>query len=145
MRHYNLKIQHCWCSRPGLILWRLFSATSLPILKRFRKNDLSTEMSKLMQNVSFVNHYFVNTVSDVATGGFWGLQPPYWASYDVIHISFSDIYFEVLDTLLLIIWFCNCHDNKNYVLALIIFWHFFFAVRLMKQWQNFISRAVPLL
>ena len=31
------------------------------------------------------------------------------------YLLFSDIYFEVLDTLSLIIWFCNCHNNKNYV------------------------------
>ena len=29
--------------------------------------------------------------------------------------SFFDTYVEVLDTLSLIIWFCNRHNNKNYV------------------------------
>ena len=52
--------------------------------------------------------------SGVATGG-GGYNPPQFPSNDVIHTSFSDTYFEVLDTLLLIIWFCNCHNNKNYV------------------------------
>ena len=35
-------------------------------------------------------------------------------SNDVILSSSSDIYFEVLDTLSLIICFCNCYNNKNY-------------------------------
>ena len=30
-------------------------------------------------------------------------------------LLFFDIYFEVLDASSLIIWFCNCHNNKNYV------------------------------
>ena len=47
--------------------------------------------------------------------GGWGLQTPHRASSDVILKPFSDSYFEVLDILSLIIWFCNCHNNKNYV------------------------------
>ena len=53
--------------------------------------------------------------SGVAMGG--GLQPsPNRTSNDVI-LTFSDIYFELLDALSLIIWFRNCHNtlNKNYV------------------------------
>ena len=54
--------------------------------------------------------------SGVATGEGLGVTTPlHWASNDVIHTYFSDIYFEVLDTLSLIIWFCNWYNNKNYV------------------------------
>ena len=45
----------------------------------------------------------------------WRLQPPSHGASKCRHTSFSDIYFEVLDTLSLIIWFCNCHNNKNHV------------------------------
>ena len=55
---------------------------------------------------------------------------------------FSDIYFEVLDSLSLIIWFCNCHNYKNNVA---LFPESSLPLCLMKQWHNFISRAVPLL
>ena len=50
--------------------------------------------------------------SGVVTKGGGGLQLPHGASNDVIVTS--DTYFQVLDTLSLIIWFCNCGNNKNY-------------------------------
>ena len=55
-------------------------------------------------------------VSGVATGG---LQPPsIEPQMTSLLTSFSDIYFEVLDILSLIIWFCDYHIHKNLYLAL---------------------------